>query len=147
MKHFLLYIFFLILLGSMVALSASLLGDDNDFNALYGEDIPLAASIDTELEDFAVTFAVLSETFDEPIRESDIARMERLVADPTLEEATLHPLGTIDVIFEGRSTKLTVETEVYREDGTYLTLYFSGDQDVVIALDDRIMAYYEELGI
>lgn len=38
----------------------------------------------------------------------------------------------------GRKTTLTVETEVYREDGIYLYLYL---------LDERIMAYYEELGI
>lgn len=147
MKQYLLYVLFVLTVGSLVALSASLFGDDNNLDAFYEEDIPLATSIDTELEDFADTFAVLSETFDEPIQESDIIRMERLVADPTLDEAMLHPLGTIDVVFNGRPTTLTVETEVYREDGTYLTLYFSGDEDVVIALDDRIMAYYEELGI
>lgn len=147
MKQYLLYVLFVLTVGSLVALSASLFGDDNNLDAFYEEDIPLATSIDTELEDFADTFAVLSETFDEPIQESDIIRMERLVADPTLDEAMLHPLGTIDVVFNGRPTTLTVETEVYREDGTYLILYFSGDEDVVIALDDRIMAYYEELGI
>ncbi len=47
----------------------------------------------------------------------------------------------------GRKTTLTVETEVYREDGTYLCLYLFGEPDVVEALDERIMAYYEELGI
>ncbi|WP_114165184.1 hypothetical protein [Exiguobacterium sp. TNDT2] len=147
MKQYLLYVLFVLAVGSSVALSASLFGDDNHLNAFYEEDIPLAASIDTELEDFADTFAVLSETFDEPIRESDITQMERLAADPALDEANVHTLGTIDVIFEGRPTTLTVETEVYREDGTYLILYFSGDEDVVLALDDRIMAYYEALGL
>lgn len=147
MKQYLLYVLFVLTIGSMVALSASLFGDDNDLNAFYEEDIPLAASIDTELGDFADTFAVLSETFDEPIRESDISQMERLAADPTLDEAMPHPLGTINVIFEARPTTLTVEAEVYREDGTYLILYFSGDEDVVEALNERIMAYYDELGI
>lgn len=148
MKHFLLYILFLIFLSSIVVLSVSLFGDEPDFSGSYEEeDIPIATSIETELEEFADTFAILSETFDEPIPPSDVMRMERLAANPTLDEATLHPLGTIDVMFEGKSTTLTVEVEVDREDGTYLILYFSGDEDVVFALDDRIMTYYEELGI
>lgn len=58
-----------------------------------------------------------------------------------------HALGTIEVIFEGRPTTLTLETDIHREDGTYLYLYLFAEPDVVEALDERIMAYYEELGI
>lgn len=147
MKHYGLYILFLFSLAISVALFTSVFGNDTALNAYSEEEVPTAASIDTELNDFADTFSILSETFDAPIQDTDIERMEQIAADPTLDEAMVHPLGEIDVIFQGRLTTLTVETEVYREDGTYLVLYFSGDEDVVIALDERIMAYYEELGI
>ncbi|KAB2864172.1 MAG: hypothetical protein F9K39_05905 [Exiguobacterium chiriqhucha] len=140
MKPYLLYVLFVLAIGSMVALMVNVFGEEQ-------EEIPLAAAIETGLEDLPETFAVLSETFDEPIADSDIARIKKLASDPELDEANVHTLGTINVIFEGRPTTLTLETEVNREDGTYLYLYLFGEPDVVEALDERIMAYYEELGI
>ncbi|TCI71410.1 MULTISPECIES: hypothetical protein [Exiguobacterium] len=140
MKPYLLYILFVLALGSMVALVVNVFGEDQ-------EEIPLAAAVETDLEELPETFAVLSETFDEPIADSDIARIKKLASDPELDEANVHALGTIDVIFKGRPTTLTLETEVDREDGTYLYLYLFGEPDIVEALDERIMAYYEELGI
>ena len=138
MKQYLMYVVFVVGIGSMVALVVNVFGEDQ-------EETPLAAAIETDLEELPETFAVLSETFDEPI--ADIARSKKLASNPDLDEADVHALGTIDVIFEGRPTTLTLETEVYREDGTYLYLYLFGEPDVVKALDERIMAYYEELGI
>lgn len=140
MKPYLLYILFILTIGSMVALVVNVFGEDQ-------EEIPLAAAVETGLEELPETFAVLSETFDEPIADSDIARIKKLASDPELDEANVHALGTIDVIFKGRPTTLTLETEVDREDGTYLYLYLFGEPDIVEALDERIMAYYEELGI
>ncbi|ERG67535.1 hypothetical protein [Exiguobacterium chiriqhucha] len=140
MKPYLLYILFILTIGSMVALVVNVFGEDQ-------EEIPLAAAVETDLEELPETFAVLSETFDEPIADSDIARIKKLASDPELDEANVHALGTIDVIFKGRPTTLTLETEVDREDGTYLYLYLFGEPDIVEALDERIMAYYEELGI
>lgn len=140
MKPYLLYILFVLALGSMVALVVNVFGEDQ-------EEIPLAAAVETDLEELPETFAVLSETFDEPIADSDIARIKKLASDPELDEANVHALGTIDVIFKGRPTTLTLETEVDREDGTYLYLYLFSEPDIVEALDERIMAYYEELGI
>ncbi|WP_214802307.1 hypothetical protein [Exiguobacterium sp. s194] len=140
MKPYLLYVLFVLAIGSMVALMVNVFGEEQ-------EEIPLAAAIETGLEDLPETFAVLSETFDEPIADSDIARIKKLASNPELDEANVHTLGTINVIFEGRPTTLTLETEVNREDGTYLYLYLFGEPDVVEALDERIMAYYEELGI
>lgn len=140
MKPYLLYILFVLALGSMVALVVNVFGEDQ-------EEIPLAAAVETDLEELPETFAVLSETFDEPIADSDIARIKKLASDPELDEMNQHALGTIEVIFEGRPTTLTLETDIYREDGTYLYLYLFGEPDVVEALDERIMAYYEELGI
>ncbi|MGE9213390.1 hypothetical protein [Exiguobacterium aurantiacum] len=140
MKQYLLYVLFVLALGSMIALVVNVFGEDQ-------EETPLAAAIETDLEELPETFAVLSETFDEPIADSDIARIKKLASNPDLDEADVHALGTIDLIFEGRPTTLTLETEVYREDGTYLYLYLFGEPDVVKALDERIMAYYEELGI
>ncbi|MFY9945474.1 MAG: hypothetical protein WAL07_05420 [Exiguobacterium chiriqhucha] len=140
MKPYLLYILFVLALGSMVALVVNVFGEDQ-------EEIPLAAAVETDLEELPETFAVLSETFDEPIADSDIARIKKLASDPELDEANVHALGTIDVIFKGRPTTLTLETEVDREDGTYLYLYLFGEPDIVEALDERIMAYYEELVI
>lgn len=140
MKPYLLYILFVLALGSIVALVVNVFGEDQ-------EEIPLAAAVETDLEELPETFAVLSETFDEPIADSDIARIKKLASDPELDEANVHALGTIDVIFKGRPTTLTLETEVDREDGTYLYLYLFGEPDIVEALDERIMAYYEELGI
>ncbi|WP_404284306.1 hypothetical protein [Exiguobacterium aurantiacum] len=140
MKQYLMYVVFVVGIGSMVALMANIFGEEH-------KEPPLAAGIETDLEDLPETFAVLSETFDEPIADGDIARIKTLASNPNLDEANVHALGTIDVIFEGRPTTLILETEVYREDGTYLYLYVFGDPDVVEALDERIMAYYEELGI
>lgn len=140
MKPYLLYILFILTIGSMVALVVNVFGEDQ-------EEIPLAAAVETDLEELPETFAVLSETFDESIADSDIARIKKLASDPELDEANVHALGTIDVIFKGRPTTLTLETEVDREDGTYLYLYLFGEPDIVEALDERIMAYYEELGI
>lgn len=140
MKPYLLYILFILTIGSMVALVVNVFGEDQ-------EEIPLAAAVETDLEELPETFGVLSETFDEPIADSDIARIKKLASDPELDEANVHALGTIDVIFKGRPTTLTLETEVDREDGTYLYLYLFGEPDIVEALDERIMAYYEELGI
>ncbi|MFL9650190.1 hypothetical protein [Exiguobacterium chiriqhucha] len=140
MKPYLLYILFVLALGSMVALVVNVFGEDQ-------EEIPLAAAVETDLEDLPETFAVLSETFDEPIADSDVARIKKLASNPELDEMNQHALGTIEVIFEGRPTTLTLETDIYREDGTYLYLYLFGEPDVVEALDERIMAYYEELGI
>lgn len=140
MKPYLLYILFILTIGSMVALVVNVFGEDQ-------EEIPLAAAVETDLEELPETFAVLSETFDEPIADSDIARIKKLASDPELDEANVHALGTIDVIFKGQPTTLTLETEVDREDGTYLYLYLFGEPDIVEALDERIMAYYEELGI
>lgn len=140
MKPYLLYILFVLALGSMVGLVVNVFGEEI-------EETPLAAAVETDLEDLPETFAVLSETFDEPIADSDVARIKKLASDPELDEANVHALGTIDVIFKGRPTTLTLETEVDREDGTYLYLYLFGEPDIVEALDERIMAYYEELGI
>lgn len=140
MKPYLLYILFILTIGSMVGLVVNVFSEDQ-------EEIPLAAAVETDLEELPETFAVLSETFDEPIADSDIARIKKLASDPELDEANVHALGTIDVIFKGRPTTLTLETEVDREDGTYLYLYLFGEPDIVEALDERIMAYYEELGI
>ena len=140
MKQYLLYVLFVLAIGSMVALVVNIFGEEQ-------EETPLAAGIETDLEELPETFAVLSEVFDEPIADTDVARIKRLASNPELDEMDVHALGTIDVIFDGRPTTLTLETEVYREDGTYLYLYFFGDPDVVEALDERIMAYYEELGI
>lgn len=140
MKPYLLYILFILTIGSMVGLVVNVFSEDQ-------EEIPLAAAIETGLEELPKTFGVLSETFDEPLADSDIARIKKLVSDPELDEANVHALGTIDVIFEGQPTTLTLETEVDREDGTYLYLYLFGEPDIVEALDERIMAYYEELGI
>jgi len=139
----------------MVALVVNVFGEDQEEIPLAAavetdlEDLPetFAAAVETDLEDLPETFAALSETFDEPIADSDIVRIKTLASNPNLDEANVHALGTIDVIFEGRPTTLTLETEVYREDGTYLYLYVFGDPDVVEALDERIMAYYEEMGI
>lgn len=140
MKPYLLYILFVLALGSMVGLVVNVFGEEI-------EETPLAAAVETDLEDLPETFAVLSETFDEPIADSDVARIKKLASDPELDEMNVHALGTIDVIFKGRPTTLTLETEVDREDGTYLYLYLFGEPDIVEALDERIMAYYEELGI
>ncbi|WP_214798691.1 MULTISPECIES: hypothetical protein [unclassified Exiguobacterium] len=140
MKPYLLYILFILTIGSVVGLVVNVFSEDQ-------EEIPLAAAVETDLEELPETFAVLSETFDEPIADSDIARIKKLASDPELDEANVHALGTIDVIFKGRPTTLTLETEVDREDGTYLYLYLFGEPDIVEALDERIMAYYEELGI
>lgn len=140
MKNYLLYALFILTIGSMVALVANVFGESR-------EETPIATAIDIELDDFSEMFAMLSETFDEPIADADIIRIETLASNPELNEANVHELGTIDVIFKGRSTTLTLETEVYREDGTYLYLYLIGEPDVVEALDERIMTYYEESGI
>lgn len=140
MKPYLLYILFILTIGSMVALVVNVFGEDQ-------EEIPLAAAVETDLEDLPETFAVLSEKFDEPIADSDVARIKKLASNPELDEMNQHALGAIEVIFEGRPTTLTLETDIYREDGTYLYLYLFGEPDIVEALDERIMAYYEELGI
>ncbi|MDL5377864.1 hypothetical protein ACNOIU_02175 [Exiguobacterium mexicanum] len=140
MKPYLLYILFVLALGSMVGLVVNVFGEEI-------EETPLAAAVETDLEDLPETFAVLSETFDEPIADNDVARIKKLASNPELDEMNQHALGTIEVIFEGRPTTLTLETDIYREDGTYLYLYLFGEPDVVEALDERIMAYYEELGI
>ena len=140
MKQYLSYILFVLAIGSMVALVVNVFGEEQ-------EEIPLAAAVETDLEDLPETFAVLSETFDEPIADSDVARIKKLASNPALDEMNQHALGTIEVIFEGRPTTLTLETDIYREDGTYLYLYLFAEPDVVEALDERIMAYYEELGI
>lgn len=140
MKQYLLYVLFVLALGSMVALVVNVFGEEQ-------EEIPLAAAVETDLEELPETFAALSKTFDEPIADSDVARIKRIASNPEFDEADVHALGTIDVIFEGRPTTLTLKTEVYREDGIYLYLYLFGEPDVVEALDERIMAYYEELGI
>ncbi|MCT4778156.1 MULTISPECIES: hypothetical protein [Exiguobacterium] len=140
MKQYLLYVLFVLAIGSMVALVVNVFGEEQ-------EEIRLAAAVETDLEDLPETFAVLSETFDEPIADSDVARIKKLASNPALDEMNQHALGTIEVIFEGRPTTLTLETDIYREDGTYLYLYLFADPDVVEALDERIMAYYEELGI
>ncbi|WP_215114365.1 hypothetical protein [Exiguobacterium sp. s70] len=140
MKPYLLYVLFVLALGSMVGLVVNVFGEEI-------EETPLAAAVETDLEDLPETFAVLSETFDEPIADSDVARIKKLASNPELDEMNQHALGTIEVIFEGRPTTLTLETDIYREDGTYLYLYLFGEPDVVEALDERIMAYYEELGI
>lgn len=140
MKQYLLYVLFVLAIGSMVALVVNVFGEEQ-------EEIPLAAAVETDLEDLPETFAVLSETFDEPIADSDVARIKKLASNPALDEMNQHALGTIEVIFEGRPTTLTLETDIYREDGTYLYLYLFAEPDVVEALDERIMAYYEELGI
>ena len=140
MKPYLLYVLFVLALGSIVGLVVNVFGEEI-------EETPLAAAVETDLEDLPETFAVLSETFDEPIADSDVARIKKLASNPELDEMNQHALGTIEVIFEGRPTTLTLETDIYREDGTYLYLYLFGEPDVVEALDERIMAYYEELGI
>lgn len=140
MKQYLLYVLFVLALGSMVGLVVNVFGEEI-------EETPLAAAVETDLEDLPETFEVLSETFDEPIADSDVARIKKLASNPELDEMNQHALGTIEVIFEGRPTTLTLETDIYREDGTYLYLYLFGKPDVVEALDERIMAYYEELGI
>ncbi|WP_214759559.1 hypothetical protein [Exiguobacterium sp. s146] len=155
MRHYLIYVLFVLAIGGMVALVVNVFGEEQAAPPLAAaletdlEELPetFAAGIETDLEDLPETFAVLSETFDEPIADSDIVRIKTLASNPALDEANIHALGTIDVIFEGRPTTLTLETEVYREDGTYLYLYVFGDPDVVEALDERIMAYYEEMGI
>lgn len=140
MKQYLSYMLFVLAIGGMVALVVNIFGEEQG-------ETPLAAGIETDLEELPETFAILSDVFDEPIADTDVAHIKRLASNPELDETDVHALGTIDVIFEGRPTTLTLHTEVYREDGTYLYLYLFGEPDVVEALDERIIAYYEELGI
>lgn len=150
MKHLFGFLLFLVTLAGGVAITAGTLGAEpptDTYEEAYKDDIPLATSIDAELEEVPETFDVISEVFDEPISAQDVKRMYLLIANPDLDEATVHPLGELEVTYDGRPTTLTVEAEVYREDGTYVVFYFSGDEDVVFALDDRITVYSEELGI
>lgn len=63
MKQYLLYVLFVLAIGSMVALVVNVFGEEQ-------EEIRLAAAVETDLEDLPETFAVLSETFDEPILKS-----------------------------------------------------------------------------
>lgn len=150
MKHLVGFLLFLVTLASGVAITAWTLGEEPSAIAYeedYENDMLPATSIDAELEDVPETFTLISEVFDEPISAQDVQRMYLLVSDPGLDEATAHPLGELEVIYDGRPITLTVEAEVYREDGTYVVFYFSGDEDMVFAIDDRITAYYEELGI
>lgn len=150
MKHIFGFLLFLVALAGVVAITAGTFGEEPSADAYeehFEDDIPLATSIDADLEDVPATFKLLSEVFDEPIAAADVKRMYLLISNPDLDEATLYSLGELDVIYDGRPTTLTVEADVYREDGTYVVFYFSGDENVVLALDDRITAYYEELGI
>lgn len=150
MKHLFGFLLFLVTLAGGVAITAGTFGDEpfaDAYEEAYEDDIPLATSIDTDLEDVPATFKLISEVFDEPIAAADVKRMYLLTSNPDLDEATVHSLGELEVTYDGRPTTLTVEAEVYREDGTYVVFYFSGDEAMVFALDDRITAYYEELGI
>ncbi|MCC5891123.1 hypothetical protein [Exiguobacterium sp.] len=150
MKSLFGFMLFLLAMSGGVAVTAWAFGNEAvplAYDEFYEDDVPLATSIDAELEDIPETFGVISEVFDTPIAATAVDAIQQQVSDPSLQEAILHPLGEIDVMFEGRPTTLTVEAEVYREDGTYILFYFTSDEDVVLALDDRIMAYYDELGI
>ncbi|MCT4784551.1 MULTISPECIES: hypothetical protein [Exiguobacterium] len=153
MKQLLSFLLFLLVMAGGVAATVAVFGDDKRTIALeqimYAEDenVPLATSIDLDLSDIPETFALLSEVFDEPISTRSVKQIYMDVSDPSLDERILHHIVDLDVMFEGRMTTLTVEAEVDREDGVYVIFYFKGDEDVVLALDDRINAYYEELGI
>lgn len=150
MKHLFGFLLFLVTLAGGVAITAGTLGAEpptDTYEEAYEDDVPLATSIDTELEDVPATLKLISEVFDEPISAQDVKRMYLFTANPDLDEATVHSLGELEVTYDGRPTTLVVEAEVSRDDGTYVVFYFSGDEDVVFALDDRITAYYEELGI
>ncbi|TCI57602.1 hypothetical protein EVJ24_02185 [Exiguobacterium sp. SH1S21] len=146
MKHLFGFLLFLVTLAGGVAITAGTFGEEPVADA-YEDDIPLATSIDAELEDVPETFKLISEVFDEPISAKDVKRIYLLVSNPDLDEATVHPLGELEVTYDGQPTTLIVEAEVDREDGTYIVFYFSGDEEMVFAIDDRITAYYEELGI
>lgn len=150
MKRLFGFFLFLIILSSGVAFTAWAFGNEPVpvvYDEAYEDDVPLATSIDADLEDIPEAFAVISEVFDRPIAASDVDAIQTWASDPSLKEAIAHPVGEFDVLFEGRPTTLTVEAEVYREDGTYVLFYLIGDDDVVLALDERIVAYYDELGI
>lgn len=153
MKQLLSFLLFLLVMASGVAATVAVFGDEKRTIALeqimYAEDdnVPLATSIDLDLSDIPETFALLSEVFDEPISTRSVKQIYLDVSDPSLDEGIGYHIVDLDVMFEGRITTLTVEAEVYREDGVYVIFYFKGDEDVVLALDDRINAYYEELGI
>ncbi|TCI70515.1 hypothetical protein EVJ22_09335 [Exiguobacterium sp. SH0S7] len=150
MKHLFGFLLFLVTLAGGVAITAGTFGEEpvaDAYEDVYEDDIPLATSIDAELEDVPETFKLISEVFDEPISAKDVKRIYLLVSNPDLDEATVHPLGELEVTYDGQPTTLIVEAEVDREDGTYIVFYFSGDEEMVFAIDDRITAYYEELGI
>lgn len=153
MKHLLGFLLFLLVMAGGVAAIVSVLGDEARVIALEqeayaeDEDVPLATSIDADLVAIPETFAMLSDVFDEPISRKSVKQIHTRVADPSLDEGIVYQIAELDVSFEGRMTTINVEAEVYREDGTYVLFYFTGDEDVVLALDERIMAYYDELGI